>query len=253
MKENITLERHFKPIIDPLKQIVEKTIESSKDPIMAEKFFSGEDEEPKPKRKSTIECFVWQFYTGFHACEINIESIENCTIHFKRNVWNTTARFIVWPRSHRWRNFRDSLMISVRYLLQISEEQEKLHANYNPFRQKYLKAVLSSKKVVNIDVVKFISATRKRCLTTNVSSCTKTTIIIDGKRYDGTPGLYELIFMKFNNENICTDVDVQIYRSILINAHRWDHSPNNQVMVSKRYKNIIAPLLLGKKNWNRNK
>jgi len=58
MKENITLERHFKPIIDPLKQIVEKTIESSKDPIMAEKFFSGEDEEPKPKRKSTIECFV---------------------------------------------------------------------------------------------------------------------------------------------------------------------------------------------------
>jgi len=44
-------------------------------------------------------------------------------------------------------------MISVRYLLQISEEQEKLHANYNPFGQKYLKAVLSSKKVVNIDVV----------------------------------------------------------------------------------------------------
>jgi len=45
------LEKHFKPIIDPLKQIVENTVESSKDPIMTETFFSGEDEEPKPKRK----------------------------------------------------------------------------------------------------------------------------------------------------------------------------------------------------------
>ena len=61
-------------------------------------------------------------------------------------------------------------------------------------------------------------------------------IIIDGKRYDGTLGLYELIFMKFPNENICTDV--QTYRSILLmtNAHRCGHSPNNQVMDSKGYK-----------------
>jgi len=36
----------------------------------------------------------------------------------------------------------------------------------------------------------------------------KNDIIIDEKRYDGTPGLCELIFMKFPNENICTDDDV---------------------------------------------
>jgi len=38
MREEIALERHFKPIIDPLKQIVENTIDSSKDPIMIEIF-----------------------------------------------------------------------------------------------------------------------------------------------------------------------------------------------------------------------
>jgi len=87
MEKNIALERHFKPIIDPLKQIVENIVESSKDPII-ETFFSGEDEESKPKRtqKEMIECFLQQFYTGFHACKINVESIENCTIHFERNV-----------------------------------------------------------------------------------------------------------------------------------------------------------------------
>jgi len=69
------------------------------------------------------------------------------------------------------------------------------------------------------------------------------------KDKDGTPGLYELIFMKFLTESIFTDDDV--YRSILLktNSHRRDHSPNNQVMGSKeyKYKNIIAPLVLGKK------
>jgi len=33
MKEDIALEIHFKSIVNPLKQIVENTIEFSKDPI----------------------------------------------------------------------------------------------------------------------------------------------------------------------------------------------------------------------------
>ena len=54
-------------------------------------------------------------------------------------------------------------VISIRYLLQTPEGQEKLHANYGPLGQKYLKAVLNDKKAVNIDVVtEFISATREQ-------------------------------------------------------------------------------------------
>ena len=52
------MERHFKPIIDPLKQIVENTVEFSKDPIMTETFFSEEDEEPKPKENDRVLCTI---------------------------------------------------------------------------------------------------------------------------------------------------------------------------------------------------
>jgi len=41
MEKDIALERHFKLIIDPLKQTVENIIVSSKDLIMTEIFFSG--------------------------------------------------------------------------------------------------------------------------------------------------------------------------------------------------------------------
>ena len=49
MEEDIALERHFKSIIDPLKQ---KTLLNFPIRIiMIETFFSGEDEESKSKRK----------------------------------------------------------------------------------------------------------------------------------------------------------------------------------------------------------
>jgi len=68
-EEDITLERYFKSIIESLKQIVENTIESSKDPIMTE-ILLGRRWGTKTQKKTT-ECFVQQFYTGFHAYEIN--------------------------------------------------------------------------------------------------------------------------------------------------------------------------------------
>jgi len=40
-------------------------------------------------------------------------------------------------------------------------------------------------------------------------------IIVDGKRYPGISGLYELIFKKFPNETICTNADKQKYKNIL--------------------------------------
>ncbi|KYN42698.1 hypothetical protein ALC56_02875, partial [Trachymyrmex septentrionalis] len=39
-------------------------------------------------------------------------------------------------------------------------------------------------------------------------------IIIDGKRNDGTTGLYELIFMKFPNKNVCINDDEQTYEKV---------------------------------------
>ncbi|KYN00609.1 hypothetical protein ALC62_08619 [Cyphomyrmex costatus] len=207
MEKEIALERHFKPITVPLKQIVENTVESPKDPINIETFYSE-----KTKNRSRSE----------------------------------NDRTLIFEIAN------EPLVTSIRHLLQTSEGQEKLHANYGPLGQKYLKAVLSGKKAVNIDVYGVYFSDEGTMLGDKHITLNKNDdIIIDGKRYDGTPGLYELIFMKFPNESICTDDDVQTYKSILLttNAYRRGHNAGNQVLGNKghKYKNIIAPLVLGKK------
>ncbi|KAL6258409.1 hypothetical protein P5V15_010367 [Pogonomyrmex californicus] len=47
-------------------------------------------------------------------------------------------------------------------------------------------------------------------------------IIIDNVRYNGTPGLYELIFKRLPDDAVFTEDDKQTYKSILLttNAHR---------------------------------
>ncbi|KYN22042.1 hypothetical protein ALC57_05569, partial [Trachymyrmex cornetzi] len=214
MDEDIALERHFKPIVDPLKQIVENTADSSKDPIMTETIFSGEDEEPKPKRKRPSA-----LYDNPTQASTPVKSMLN--------------RSKTVPSAFN--------------------EMKSCKQNYDPLGQKYMKAVLSGKKAVNIDVVYGVYFNDEGTMLGDkrITLHKNDDIIIDGKRYDGTAGLYELIFMKFPNESICTDDDVHTYRSILLttNAHRRGHSPSNQVMGSMgyKYKNVIAPLVLDKK------
>ncbi|KYM93989.1 hypothetical protein ALC62_15398 [Cyphomyrmex costatus] len=226
MEEEIALERHFKPITEPLKQIVENTVESSKDPINIETFFSEKDEEPKPKRKRPNDSYDRSRELSYdHAPSVEeVFEIAN-----------------------------EPLVTSIRHLLQTSEGQEKLYANYGPLGQRYLKAVLSGKKAVNIDVVYGVYFSDEETMLGDkrITLSKNDDIIIDGQRYDGTLGLYELIFMKFPNESICTDDDAQTYKSILLttNAYRRGHNAGNQVLGNKghKYKNIIAPLVLGKK------
>ncbi|KYQ47387.1 hypothetical protein ALC60_13589 [Trachymyrmex zeteki] len=146
----------------------------------------------------------------------------------------------------------EPLVTSIRHLLQTSEGQEKLQTSYGPLGQKYLKAVLSGKKAVNIDMYGVYFSNEGTMLDDKRIALDKNDdIIINGKRYKGIPGQYELIFMKFHNENICTDDDMHTYKSILLttNAYRRGHSADSQVLDNKRYKykNIIATLVLDKK------
>ncbi|KYN29350.1 hypothetical protein ALC57_01210, partial [Trachymyrmex cornetzi] len=215
MEEDIALERHFKPIIDPLKQIVENTADSSKDPIITETIFSGENEGPKSKRKRPSA-----LYDNPVQASTPVKSVLNRskTVPPALNEMSEIPHPPDLSYDHVlsvdeiFEVTDEPLVTSIRHLLQTSE------------------GMLGDKRIT---------------LQKNDD------IIIDGKRYDGTAGLYELIFIKFPNESICTDDDVHTYRSILLttNAHRRGHSPSNQVMGSKgyKYKNIIAPLVSDKK------
>ncbi|KYN03867.1 hypothetical protein ALC62_05272 [Cyphomyrmex costatus] len=200
MDEEIALERHFKPITEPLKQIVENTVESSKDPIKTEAFFSEKSEEPKPKQKRP---------NASYDSPIQSSTPVKSALNRSKTVPSTLNEMSEITGSREL-----SRHIDVVYGVYFSDEG----------------TMLGDKRIT---------------LSKNDD------IIIDGNRYDGIPGLYELIFMKFPNESICTGDDIQTYKSILLttNAYRRGHNAGNQVLGNKghKYKNIIAPLVLGKK------
>lgn len=67
-------------------------------------------------------------------------------------------------------------------------------------------------------------------------------ILINGKKYAGTRGLYELIFKKIPDETSYTETDMKNYKTILMITHA--HKRGNQVMGNKgyKYRRIIGPL-----------
>lgn len=71
-------------------------------------------------------------------------------------------------------------------------------------------------------------------------------IIVNGIRYTGTQGLYELIFMKTPDVTYYRQNDLDAYKSILIatNAHRQRYQADGKVNSNKgyKYRNIISKL-----------
>ena len=76
---------------------------------------------------------------------------------------------------------------------------------------------------------------------------TDDSIFINGKRYKGTPGLYELMFMKHPKENVYNEMDLNAYKDILrdTNAHKHHYLVNAQVNTNRgvKYKQIILSLI----------
>lgn len=70
--------------------------------------------------------------------------------------------------------------------------------------------------------------------------------IIDGVRYRGSPGLYELMFLKIPNEKIYTQQDLNAYKSIILstNAHKRRYMADERINSNRGYKyiNVISKL-----------
>lgn len=71
-------------------------------------------------------------------------------------------------------------------------------------------------------------------------------ILIGEKKYNGTPGLYELLFKKWPRRELIIDDDVEQYKDILTrtNAHKQRFDPRLNLASSSSYKynTYIAPL-----------
>lgn len=63
-------------------------------------------------------------------------------------------------------------------------------------------------------------------------------LIINNKKYRGTRGLYELLFMSFPNEYIYDEQDMDNYKTILedTNVHRSNYLPNGKLRSSRSHK-----------------
>jgi len=263
MEEDIALERHFKPIVEPLKQIVENTVgeKSDVESDEHETFFLGEEEEeePKPKRKRSNTLFDNSLILTSTPVKSMLKRSKTVPSNLSETSKILQQRKLSYEHSHApsveeiFEVADEPLVSSIQHSLQTSEGQEKLQTHYGPLGQKYLGVVLSGKKVVNIDNVYgvYFSSDGTMLGDKRINLDKNDDIIVDGKRYSGTPGLYELIFKKFPNETICTNADKQKYKNILLatNAHRRGHSTHNPIMGNKghKYKSIIAPLLSGKR------
>jgi hypothetical protein len=69
---------------------------------------------------------------------------------------------------------------------------------------------------------------------------------VKGIRYKGTPGLYELMFMKHPDDDVYDRNDLSAYKSILLatNGHKQHYLPGAQVNTNRgvKYKEIISRL-----------
>ncbi|XP_077275574.1 uncharacterized protein LOC143904632 [Temnothorax americanus] len=251
MEEDIALERHFKPIIEPLRQIVENTVaDKESDVSKIENETAWEDEEPKLKRQRPNASFNDSVMASTPVTlkrSINVPSNLSEITKILQPLLESLANEDVFETTD------DSLVTSVRQQLQTSEGRETLRDHLGPLSQKYIGAVLSGDQESGIDIVYGVYFSNDGMMLGNkrFDVDNADNIIIDDIRYAGTRGLYELIFKKIPNDEIYTEDDMQKYKSILLmtNAHKRNHNAHAQIKGNGgyKYRNIIAPLISGKK------
>ena len=103
----------------------------------------------------------------------------------------------------------ESLATSVRQQLQTSEGQETFRNHFGPLGQKYMSAILSSDKDTSMDYVYGVyfgnSGTMLGDKAFDIDKYDN--IIINGVKYRGTAGLYELIVKRIPDDTLYTGVD----------------------------------------------
>ncbi|KYN21872.1 hypothetical protein ALC57_05766 [Trachymyrmex cornetzi] len=249
IEEGIALDRHFKPLIEPLRLFADNPGERAtkresrdEDAASAPKRERKEEEEQKEGEETseTFEPSATLHKSSDRSCE-PITSTPRAkivpTIESLENVFETTE---------------DSIATKVQNQLQTSEGREALRASLGPLGQKYVEAVLrgAQDKESGIDHVYGVYLHKDGLMFDNkrFDVDDEDNIIIDVIRYAGTPGLYELNFKRIPDDALYTENDMHKYKSMLLmtNAHKHKHHSQGRLLSNRRYKYkyIIAPLML---------
>jgi hypothetical protein len=300
IEEDIALEKQFKPIVEPLKQIVENTeksqpiVEDTEDPqpikknvivavrrkikketnvakdvkeeanvakkiIKRKHEYSGNNDKlfeltPPPRKQRKIQL------KGDSDDDDDDSTLDSSTFSFEPTFESTPIKpqkpplpFIPEEEDVEMESANESTFeTSVREALQLPEERDALYSQLGPLGRKYVDLLFANDKQNEVDYVYgvYFGKNGMRLGNKRFDISKDDRLIIGKVRYNGTPGLYELIFKRLPDKAIITEDDKQTYKSILskTNAHRRSWSADNPIMGNKgyKYKHIIAPLM-GKK------
>ncbi|KAF5282322.1 hypothetical protein FQR65_LT14376 [Abscondita terminalis] len=114
------------------------------------------------------------------------------------------------------------------------KENLKLTSTQHP--NNLIKAVLNSADIDYTYGIHYDVASNKWIIGKSYVTIDDKDIVIDGVKYEGTPGLYELLIMSNPNYNIVTSKDRNNYRDIVIqtNLVRRNYDPNEQLMEKEK-------------------
>ncbi|EZA61814.1 hypothetical protein X777_09868, partial [Ooceraea biroi] len=196
MEDERALESHFKPIVEPLKRLVEHSVDEP-DAVDASRV----------KRK------------------------------FEQEDTDAFTSAIVTPQK-----------------LKIDASRDALLDTLGPLGRRYVGALFTdsdgpasrTSAVDNVYGV-FIGETGTMLGDKRFDVGADDSIFVGGTRYEGTPGLYELIFIRTPDESVYNVHDTTLYYRILLatNAHKQRHQEQGQIKGNKghKYRTIIAPLM----------
>lgn len=256
MEEDVALERQFKPITEPLKQLVENTVGVESNEVKFEPLnMSYEKKESQHGTKRSNTSLNDSLITSTpnklkrkkqlsNVTSTSIKDVQPSQILYEKTAPSIEEIYETTP---------ERLVTSVQHILQTSEGQNSMRDHLGPLAQKYLSTIMSQDKNADMDYVYGVKFCNEgMMLGDKVFDVDKNdNILIDGLKYVGTPGLYELIFKRMPNDAVYTEDDLHKYKSILLttNAHRRGNNMHNPVLGNKghKYKCIIAPLISGHK------
>lgn len=253
MEENDALERHFKPISEPLKQLVENTVDVESDEEKIEPL-SMIEEKKVMKRSNTSINDLTSTPMRFKRRRLPqlLEAATSTPVHDiqpRQILYDKTAPSV----EEIFETSPESLVTSVQNALQTSEGQTSLRNRLGPIARQYVPAIMGQDINSAMDYVYGVIFDKRGMMLGNKKFDVdkNDNIIINGTKYAGTAGLYELIFKRIPDDEIYTENDLQKYKSILIttSAHKRNKSVTGPVKGNKghKYKYIIAPLFSNKK------
>ncbi|KAL6253999.1 hypothetical protein P5V15_015852 [Pogonomyrmex californicus] len=226
--EDTALERRFKPIVEPLKQIVEKTEESqsiekeAKDLGIKKKQKREDSDDDNDNDTTTDKDSYW---TDVGWLKLTPQSkkrttkklkaasdslvFESTPIQPSKDPPKESPLFLQKEDVFETKDVSELSFETIKRTLQTQQGREALHNQLEPLGQKYVSPLLDDNgkndtfdRVYGVYFDKNSSAMlgdKKFDVDKNDS------IIIDNVRYNGTPGLYELIFKRLPDDAVFTE------------------------------------------------